>query len=409
MKRNFKSCILFSTADWDSPYWTNKQHTTKLLAQRDIKTLYVESIGLRTPRLNSKRDMSRIFRRLKRGFKGIHKVDQNIWVISPLIIPLKHHWTIVKSINRLLLNYAINHFCRKNDFDNQTTVIWTYHPFAIDYLDCDRFGSLVYHCVDDLSAIPGINADGFIRKEQELLKLADTVFTTSKSLYHKCSMINNNTYDFNNVVDWEHFSKAFSTNSVPEDVRDIPYPRLGYIGVLSDLKVDFELLLNLAFAKPEWNIILIGDEREGQNNVIVHKLKLMSNVYFLGYKEYIELPSYTKMFNIGLLPTLVNTYTDSMFPMKFYEYIASGLRIVSTPLNFINRYQNYVKIGHDSESFIEACQMQLDLAKLTIEESYLIVGENTWGTRMNEMLKLITFRVLSFQPKNSFINTRLKD
>jgi hypothetical protein len=279
--KEIKNCILFSTADWDAPYWTNKQHTTMHLALRDIRVLYVESVGLRAPKLSSGIDLARIWRRLIRGLRGVHQVEKNIWVISPLVIPFKHQWKIVQSINRWLLNRVIENFCKKESFHNKDTVIWTYHPYVLDYLDCGQYGSLVYHCVDDLSAIPGIDADAFLAKEKDLLKEANVVFTTSPKLFKKCSTINHNTHDFPNVVDWEHFSKAFIPGPDPDDLKDIPHPRLGYVGVLSDFKVDFELLLNIAREKTDWHIVLIGGEREGQNNPILHKLKEMKNVQLL--------------------------------------------------------------------------------------------------------------------------------
>jgi glycosyltransferase involved in cell wall biosynthesis len=151
--------------------------------------------------------------------------------------------------------------------------------------------------------------------------IINVVFTTSKKLFEKCSAINKNTHDFPNVVDWEHFSQAFNPGPDPDDLKDIPHPRLGYVGVLSDFKVDFELLLNIATERPDWHIVLIGEEREGQHNATVQVLKEMQNVHFLGYKEYEELPNYIRGLDVGLLPTLINQYTNSMFPMKYFEYI----------------------------------------------------------------------------------------
>ena len=60
-----KDCVLFATADWDTPYWTNKQHTARHLARMGWRVLYVESLGLRAPTASG-RDLSRIWRRLKR-------------------------------------------------------------------------------------------------------------------------------------------------------------------------------------------------------------------------------------------------------------------------------------------------------------------------------------------------------
>ena len=386
--KEIRNCILFSTADWDAPYWTNKQHTTKHLAQRDIKVLYVESVGLRAPKFSSGIDLARIWRRLIRGMRGVHQVEKNIWVVSPLVIPFKHQWQLISSINRWMLNSAITRFCKKQKFQDQETIIWTYHPYVLDYLDCKQYGSLVYHCVDDLSAIPGIDSEAFIKKEEDLLKSANVVFTTSKKLYEKCSAINKNTHDFPNVVDWEHFSQAFNPGPDPDDLKDIPHPRLGYIGVLSDFKVDFELLLNIATERPDWHIVLIGEEREGQHNATVQILKEMQNVHFLGYKEYEQLPNYMRGLDVGLLPTLINQYTDSMFPMKYFEYIASGLPVISTKLFFLEK-RNFGAQIDCSYTFDNLISNKILNSRLTLKQSNQLIGENTWERRLYRMIEMI--------------------
>jgi glycosyltransferase involved in cell wall biosynthesis len=387
--KEVKNCILFSTADWDAPYWTNKQHTTKHLAERCIRVLYVESVGLRAPKFASGIDLARIWRRLFRGLRGVHQVEQNIWVISPLVIPFKHQWRIVRSINRWILNRTIIRFCKRQGFENKDTVIWTYHPYVLDYLNCIQYGSLVYHCVDDLSAIPGIDAEAFIAKEQDLLKGANVVFTTSKKLYEKCGAINKNTHDFPNVVDWEHFSQAFNPGPDPEDLKEIPHPRLGYVGVLSDYKVDFELLQNVAAERPDWHIVLIGEEREGQCNPTVQTLKDMENVHFLGYKKYEELPKYLRGLDVGLLPTLINQYTDSMFPMKYFEYLSSGLPVVSTDLRAIKDHKFKILNSENSFSFMSAIHVEIQCGKYSQDTAKALVEGNTWPLRLDKMVDII--------------------
>ena len=388
--REIKNCILFSTADWDAPYWTNKQHTAKHLAQRDIRVLYVESVGLRAPKFHSGIDLARIWRRLLRGLKGVRLVEKNIWVISPLVIPFKHQWKLISLINRWIIRSSIIKFCKMQNFQNEKSILWTYNPYVLDYLDIRQYESLVYHCVDDLSAIPGIDSKEFIAKEQDLLREADVIFTTSKKLFEKCVAINVNTYDFPNVVDWEHFSKAFAPGPDPDDLKDIPHPRLGYIGVLSDFKVDFELILNIAKEKPEWHIIFIGEEREGQYNFIVKELKEMKNIHFLGYKKYKSLPSYMRGLDLGLLPSLINTYTESMFPMKYFEYVASGLRVTSTKLKFIEGgIDNSINYFTKNNGVIYPIEEQLSFGKMKPEAAKKIISDNTWDERLSKMIDII--------------------
>ena len=78
--------VLLSTADWDHPLWTNKQHVACSLADLGHRVLFVDSLGVRAPR-GDRSDAGRIVRRLKRGLRGPRQVRPNVWVVSPLVLP----------------------------------------------------------------------------------------------------------------------------------------------------------------------------------------------------------------------------------------------------------------------------------------------------------------------------------
>jgi glycosyltransferase involved in cell wall biosynthesis len=382
-----KDVILFSTADWDTPYWTNKQHTAKHLAQMGYRVLYVETVGLRTPKLGSSRDLGRLWRRLKLGLKGPRRVENGIWVLAPLVVPIKHHWPLLRCLNKQLLTLFIQLFMKKNNFSEP--IIWTYHPYILGAIQSINHGKVVFHCVDDLSAVPGVNIQAYKLEEKSLLKQCAVVFTTSEALTVQCAKYNDNVHFLPNVVDYEHFSSARSVAELPTDLRCIPEPRVGYIGVLSDFKVDFDLIYAVATQKKEWHWVLIGEEREGQSSDKVRKLELLPNVHFLGYKRYQELPHYLSGMAVVTLPSIINDYTRSMFPMKYFEYLAAGLRVVGTPLEFSKHYKNGIEIAASTEQFIDALGRQLTLGPLSEDESLMYVGDNTWDKRMIKMWTLI--------------------
>lgn len=381
-------CVLFSTADWDEPYWTNKQHTARVLAQNGWRVLYVESVGLRSPKVASGKDWKRIWRRLWQGLRSNfiappHRAP-NVWVLSPLMIPAKHHAPLVRRFNQSLLRRSVERFVRRHSFDRP--IVWSYHPFMLGAVrDLER-GALVYHCVDDLAAIPGVDVPAFNRAEQELLGRCDAVFTTSAALRDKCAVFNANSHYFSNVVDSAHFGRAMEAVPLPPEVAAIDGPRLVYHGVLSDFKVDFGLVLSAAQARPDWQWIFIGEEREGQRSELVAKLKRLKNVHFLGYRRYEALPDYLRGMDVGLLPTLLNDYTRSMFPMKYFEYVAAGLPVVSTPLDFTREQRAALEVGETPERFVAAIERHLRRGKLTAEQSQAGVGENTWEARTVKML-----------------------
>jgi glycosyltransferase involved in cell wall biosynthesis len=388
-----ESCVLFSTADWDAPYWTNKQHTAALLGKRGTRVLYIESVGLRAPSAISGKDWSRLVKRLLTGvhtlLMGPRHVRDNVWLLSPLVIPFRHDHAWVRWFNQNLLQLQITRFLGFRKL--KSPLIWTYHPFMLDVLNGMDSGKLVYHCVDDLSAVPGIDPIAFKNEERRLLKKADVVFATADALAKNCAKHNDNTHFLSNVVDFDHFSKAFIKGAIPEDLRCIPEPRLGYHGVLSDYKIDFQLLLDIARLKPEWSFVFIGEEREGQKSKLIQELKKMRNVHFLGHRSYEILPEYLRGMQVGLLPSLINDYTHNMFPMKYYEYLAAGLPIVSTPLSFANnksQLPNLLTAG-TTLTFIEAVKLQLSKTRINFREASKLVGENTWSSRLQKMIKYI--------------------
>lgn len=267
---NNKCCIFFATADWDEPYWTNKQHTANSFVSLGWRVLYVESIGLRYPNLRSKKDLKRIVKRLIRGTSsfifGAKKYSNELSVLTPLQIPGGHYSKWLQIINKLLLKICIYRHVKLNSW--VTPLIWTYHPFIFSSLDGVNCGQIVYHCVDDLSEFPGVNKQVIRAAEIMLLKACTIVFATNLNLVEKCRESNKNTHFFPNVVDIEHFQVAEESKlKVPSDLEAIPQPRLVYHGVLSDFKIDFQLILDIAIKKPEWSIIFIGAEERVRGRI----------------------------------------------------------------------------------------------------------------------------------------------
>ena len=382
-----KDVILFSTADWDTPYWTNKQHTAKHLAKMGRRVLYIETVGLRPPKLYSGRDLGRLWRRLKLGLKGPRKVENGIWVLAPLVIPIKHHWSLIRWLNKQLIAFFIQQFMKKNLFSEP--IIWTYHPFILGAIQNINHGKVVFHCVDDLSAVPGVDIQAYKAEEKKLLERCDVVFTTSEKLTEQCEKYNDNVHFLPNVVDYEHFSSARSVDVLPADLSGIPEPRIGYIGVLSDFKVDFDLIYAVATEKKEWHWVLIGEQREGQSSDKVSRLGLLPNVHFLGYKPYEKLPQYLSGMAVATLPTLINEYTASMFPMKYFEYLAAGVPVVSTPLDFTKQYIKGMRVANNRESFVLAIDSQILRGRLNGGESLNYVGGNTWRARLKIMVNML--------------------
>lgn len=381
-----KDIILLSTADWDNPFWTNKQHVAVELAKRGYRVFYIDSLGLRRPSATTQ-DFNRILKRLGRTFKGPRKVRENIWVWSPLAIPFQGD-SLIRRLNQFLLTAMLRLYTSKIGIRRE--ILWTYNPLTVNLLPLKGFKKVIYHCVDDIKAQPGMPIDILENAERDLSEKADIVFTTSKKLTETRSAWNQNTYYSPNVADFDHFSKARdSATIVPDDLIKIPSPRIGFIGAISGYKVDFHLLRFIADKRPDWSVILIGKVGEGDPWTDTGLFDGLNNIFFMGSRAYSELPAYLKGIDVAILPNKLNDYTESMFPMKFFEYLASGKPVVSVDLPALHDFRNVVYLARSPQDFVTGIDEALKGNIPPIEERLSVAKEHTYKIRMDKMLKLV--------------------
>lgn len=376
--------LLLSTADWDNPFWTNKQHVARELARRGHTVVYVESLGLRRPSVG-RGDLGRLWRRLKRGLRPARCVEPGLWVCSPLVLPL-HGARAVERVNRVLLRWAVTAACRQAGV--RPKLLWTYSPLATVLLPPADDSFVVYHAVDDIAAQPGMPQRLIEAAEQALVTRADLVFATSTLLAARHGAINRHTRYDPNVVDYDHFAAAV-THAPNPDLAALPGPRIGFVGAIAGYKLDIPLLAAVARSRPRYSFILIGKVGEGDPATDVSPLAAEPNIHLVGPRPYAELPACLAAYDVALLPSPLTPYTAAMFPMKVFEYLAAGLPVVSTPLPAVADYADLMHIADGSEGFAAAIDSALAGEGATREERQAAAREHTWTIRTDAMLDAI--------------------
>lgn len=352
---------LLATADWDHPLWTNKQHVAVSLARLGHRVLYIESLGLRAVRAQPS-DRLRILRRLRRGLRLPRRVEERIWVWSPLVLPAARG-ALATTLNRWLFTGGlalVRAWLRL--FPDW---LWTYNPRTLAYLNPQAYREVIYHCVDDIQAQPGMDAADLERWEEALCRRASVVFVTSPALEDSRRVFNPQTHFFPNVADHAHFAKALDpATDVPAELAAIPRPRIGFVGAISAYKLDFDVFEQLAEKHPEWSLVLIGPVGEGDPDTDVSALRRCPNVHFLGARPYRELPAWLAGLDAAILPLRRNAYTDAMFPMKFFEYLAAGRPVVATAIRSLQPYAQQVELVEP-----EAADFERQLIHVLAEDS----------------------------------------
>ena len=383
--------VLLSTADWDHPLWTNKQHVACSLASEGERVLYVESLGLRSVQAKTQ-DFRRILRRLLLGLRFVRQVRPGIWVLSPLVLPGGSQGVALR-LNRLMLRCSVSLACWVLRF--RSPWLWTYNPLTLLYLPLKGFTLSVYHAVDAVQEQPCMPRALIESEEARLCRSVNQVFTTSPYLAERLAMHTDRICYEPNVADRDHFSTALERRQDPgfvdpPELRGIPEPKIGFVGAISSYKLDFELIRSVALRHPEWHFVFIGPQSEGEPSTDLTQLCGLGNVHWLGPKPYSQLPRFLAGFQCAWLPLQCNAYTRAMFPMKFFEYLFAGLPVVSTRIHALRSFEAICRLcPPEPLEFSKQIQQVLAGEGPTLEQRLSGIEGYTYASRTRRMLKLL--------------------
>lgn len=269
----------------------------------------------------------------------------------------------------------------------ESPVQWFYDPMAVGaHLGHHNPIATVYDCMDELSQF----ADGtaaIVERERQLLAAADVVFAGGRKMWQAKSRHNSNAHFYGCGVDVVHFGKArLSSTPLPEDVRALKGPILGYFGVV-DERLDYDLIAQLAAARPDWHIVMVGPTAK----VDPATFPQAPNLHWLGGRDYSQLPAYTKAFDVALMPFALNAATEYINPTKALEYMATATPIVSTPVpDVVSNFASVVKISQNSDEFVQMCAGQVaQIDKMAVERGLKMANENTWDAIVAKLEKHI--------------------
>jgi glycosyltransferase involved in cell wall biosynthesis len=271
-------------------------------------------------------------------------------------------------------------------------VFWYYTPMSIGRSRIFRPVLTVYDCMDELAAFKFAPPE-LQPREQELFKKADLVFTGGQTLYEAKSKQHNDAHAFPSSIDKDHFGQARKPMADPADQASIPHPRVGFFGVV-DERLDIKLLGELATNHPQWQFVIIGPVVKISHD----ELPKNKNIHYLGGKDYKELPSYLRGWDVATLLFADNESTKFISPTKTPEYLAAGKPVVSTPIRDVVRPYgdlNLVHIAADAKTFGTA-----------IEKALAQRTDTDWQRRTDEYLATISWD-LTWQNMATLMQERL--
>ncbi len=286
---------------------------------------------------------------------------------------------------RLLKRYLAKHGVRD-------PIVWVYHPGYGASVKQLPHELIVYDCVDEYSAFPEFRgSEAWIeRRERELCQVADVVFCTSAPLFEKKRELRpGRVHLVHNVGDAEHFVEASKSGDIPDEMNRLKRPIVAFVGAVSDYKLDLDWVRALAVARPALSIVLIGPKGMSDPTTDTTRLESLPNVHFLGQKAYADLPAYLRGSDICVIPYRINTYTEGVFPIKFFELLATGKPVVISALPSLREFFPSVLVAHSADEFIQAVDRGIASPTEGRDTRMALAFENSWPSRIRAMLEKI--------------------
>ena len=401
--------VCFSVNFWEKR-WDRKHNFMFSLSRKECvgKVVYVEPAMnlirlLLFPRaeIGSPEGMERWKRALSFGFS---ELNDKLILFTPLfVLPLWRFYPIYK-IDRFMNVIILKSKLRSLGI--REPVLWFYHPYDACVLDywkdrkaaCFDWAELWSEWFVEFSP----KRLKFVAElEERMIRGCDLVFTVSQELTRRARRWNPNSHFLASGASLEMF-EGIGKDDIPEDIERIPQPIVGYVGTIGE-RVDVELLYKISRRFPKASLVLVGRVLKDRiDPEVLEGLKARDNVYFLGEREYRELPGYIAAFKVGIIPYIPERIKLNE-PTKHYDYLAAGKPVVSTAIEELLRFKDYIYIARSHEEFLELLDRALNEDDPERARKRLRFMEgNTWSVRADEILEnLRKFITL----KNSSLDT----
>jgi O-antigen/teichoic acid export membrane protein/glycosyltransferase involved in cell wall biosynthesis len=410
--RHEMKIICFAGSAYDSLAWTNRQHVMSRIATKH-PVLYVEPrvwlvryiwLHWRKPRF--------LWRFLRRLF-WYEKVNGNLWLKAQWnLIPGSREVKWLSTFNHLLNRHHLLGVAKRLGFTGAGLAIWVYDTEAIEYLSAWPKATVLYDCVDDHGAQAGVdrNSKRVEEEERAILQRADVVTVTSRHLLNLKKHQHNNIHLVLNAGNVDlflsHSAKASrdAGTGLPDNLRssyaqllNIKHPIIGSVGTIDSYKLDWQLVEQAAKLQPDWQFVFIGAPLMGKSRRDVKRMKQLPNVHFLGAVPQEDVPTYVQHFDVCFIPYKSSRYNEASFPLKFWEFMATGKPIVVAGVSELREYKPLIGYVKTAKDLVGEVAGMLAAPAAGAEQRITEAKQHTWNKRVQHLLELLEKAAISKQ------------
>jgi len=372
-RKGVRTVVLFSAVPWDGLF-ARPQQLARGFVANGARVLFVEpSASLLAP-LKRPELARKPFGSTPRFIEDALAV-----VTPPLVLPGGYASRAVNKLNQAYLA----HFLRRAlaELGWRPTAVLTHLPGTADF---PAPWPQAYDCVDDHAAFAALSPlwrrEVVLAMERDLLQRARCVFASADILVKYCQRVRPDTRYVGNGAAVAHFAAAARAKT---GVSGLDGPVIGFYGGLGPW-VDVALVCEAAVLAPDLTFLLIGPLELG-----LAWPKLPPNVYHRGLTPYSELPRYLADFDVAMIPFKNTPLTQSVNPIKLYEYFAAGKPVLVTAIPELTRWEGLVYPFTTAEELVFSARVALKEEPAFAAKRQAVAAQHTWEAKVREMESLM--------------------
>ena len=323
---------------------------------------------------------------------GLIQLQHNLWNLYPETVIESINWIKIGLIYDMINKINNKRFATRISLAAQTlgfenVILFNDNDITRSFYLKEMLGvkTSIYYSRDYMIGVDYWKRQG-MRLEPKLIAKSDLCVANSTYLTNYCKQYNHNSYYVGQGCETELFNSV-KPDDVPEEIKQIASPKIGYVGALQSLRLDIEIIKGIAKERPSWNVILVGPEDEDFQKSDLHQIP---NVHFLGPKSPVSLPKYINSFDVCINPQLVNDVTKGNYPRKIDEYLAVGKPVVATQTEAMLDFSEHVYLAQSLEDYLAFLERALEEDsedRIAARKSF--AATHTWENSVKEIYKAI--------------------
>ena len=279
-------------------------------------------------------------------------------------------------LNRYLWRSLITTITDFSSVAPTSLVVGKPSALALQILQAGRFANTVYDSMDDFPAFySGISKHSMQKKELAVVNAVDHILVSSTLLLHRAEQMRPKA----KIHLCQNACAVDMLPSVEETVKRSRGRVLGYVGTIGKW-FDWGIISRLARC-PNVTIRLIGPIYAPA------PFTLPANVEILPQCSHPQAIAAMQSFDVGLIPFKLTELTESVDPIKYYEYCALGLPVITSNFGEMRVHSRqpgvFTVTPQDPLSFLSSTVEAAFAFKFSLNQITSFRQENSWNARFS--------------------------